>query len=131
MQPLIRTKARTQKPAFSPLNDLPDSVDLSRGETKVPRRRPPFHRRPFRTSGGWIGRVFKAFVLAIVATLCLVASMATWGVLHTKVTHPTPPATINDVTQLNPIQVSEVITPTTIEQIVAAVKSHAGPVSIG
>lgn len=39
--------------------------------------------------------------------------------------------TVNDVTQLNPIQVAEVITPTTIEEIVAAVKTHAGPVSIG
>jgi len=71
------------------------------------------------------------FVVAIVATLCLAYGMAGWGAVHTTVTHPTAPTTINDITQLNPIQVSEVITPTTIPEIVAAVKSHAGPVSIG
>jgi FAD/FMN-containing dehydrogenase len=85
----------------------------------------------YRESAGWIRRVFMAFVLAIVATLGLAAGMAIWGVVHTTVTHPTPPATINDITQLNPIQVSGVITPTKIDEIVAAVKSHAGPVSIG
>lgn len=38
---------------------------------------------------------------------------------------------VNDVTQLNPIQVDRVVAPTTIEQIVAEVKAHPGPVSIG
>lgn len=38
---------------------------------------------------------------------------------------------INDVTQINPIVVDEVLTPTTIEEIQAAVKGHAGPISIG
>lgn len=38
---------------------------------------------------------------------------------------------VNDVTQLNPIMVSQIIAPTTTIQIVAAVKTHAGPISIG
>jgi FAD/FMN-containing dehydrogenase len=38
---------------------------------------------------------------------------------------------INDVTQLNPIPVDRVVAPTAIEQIVAEVKAHPGPVSIG
>lgn len=38
---------------------------------------------------------------------------------------------VNDVTQLNPIEVREVIAPTTLEDIVAAVKRHSGPISIG
>jgi len=38
---------------------------------------------------------------------------------------------INDVTQLNPIAVQRVLQPTTIDEIVDAVKTHAGPVSIG
>ena len=38
---------------------------------------------------------------------------------------------INDVTQLNPIPVDRVVTPTTIEQIVAEVRAHPGPISIG
>ncbi len=38
---------------------------------------------------------------------------------------------VNDVTQLNPIQVATVITPTTIGEIVDAVRAHDGPISIG
>jgi FAD/FMN-containing dehydrogenase len=38
---------------------------------------------------------------------------------------------VNDVTQLNPIVVDEVIVPTTIEEICAAVKNAKGAVSIG
>ena len=38
---------------------------------------------------------------------------------------------VNDVTQLNPIDVKEIVVPTSIERIVAAVKRHSGPISIG
>lgn len=38
---------------------------------------------------------------------------------------------VNDVTQLNPINVAQVVTPRTLEELVAAVKTHAGPISIG
>jgi FAD/FMN-containing dehydrogenase len=38
---------------------------------------------------------------------------------------------VNDVTQLNPIRVQQVITPTSIDEIVGILKSHAGPISIG
>lgn len=41
------------------------------------------------------------------------------------------PAAINDVTQLNPINVQQVLTPKSIDEIVAAVKAHPGPISIG
>ncbi|MBA5688466.1 FAD-binding oxidoreductase [Duganella sp. LX47W] len=40
-------------------------------------------------------------------------------------------AVINDVTQLNPIPVAQVLTPTRLDEIVAAVKTHHGPISIG
>lgn len=40
-------------------------------------------------------------------------------------------ATVNDVSQINPIAVAEVIVPTSIEEIVEAVTTHPGPVSIG
>lgn len=39
--------------------------------------------------------------------------------------------TVNDVTGLNPIRVERVLAPTELEQIVAAVKHHPGPISIG
>lgn len=38
---------------------------------------------------------------------------------------------INDVTQINPITMQDVIAPTSIDEIVNAVKSHTGPISIG
>ena len=39
--------------------------------------------------------------------------------------------TVNDVTGLNPIRVERVLAPTELQQIVAAVKNHPGPISIG
>jgi len=38
---------------------------------------------------------------------------------------------INDVTQLNPIEVESILLPTTIDEIVQAVRTHKGPISIG
>jgi len=38
---------------------------------------------------------------------------------------------VNDFSQLNPIKVNSIITPTTTEEIVEAVKNNNGPVSIG
>jgi len=40
-------------------------------------------------------------------------------------------AVVNDVTQLNPIRVQQVLAPTSVDEIVAIVRSHAGPISIG
>lgn len=37
---------------------------------------------------------------------------------------------VNDVTQLNPIKVSSIITPTTTDEIIKAVMEHTGPISI-
>ena len=42
-----------------------------------------------------------------------------------------PVKIVNDVTQLNPIKVSLVIEPTSTEEIIQAVKTHRGPISIG
>lgn len=49
--------------------------------------------------------------------------------------HPKKPNTplnvVNDVTQLNPIKVSKIITPTNNTEIALAIKTHQGPISIG
>jgi FAD/FMN-containing dehydrogenase len=52
-------------------------------------------------------------------------------VVRAPVVPQVSPLVINDVSQLNPIHVSEVITPTTTTEIVEAVKRHSGPISIG
>lgn len=43
----------------------------------------------------------------------------------------TPISIVNDITQLNPIAVNAIITPTTTTDISNAVKNHKGPISIG
>jgi len=43
----------------------------------------------------------------------------------------TAPTIVNDITQLNPISVDSVVRPTRISEVVAAVSSHDGPISIG
>jgi FAD/FMN-containing dehydrogenase len=39
--------------------------------------------------------------------------------------------TVNDITQLNPIKVSAILTPITVKEISTAVSLHKGPISIG
>ena len=41
------------------------------------------------------------------------------------------PVTVNDITQLNPIEVQAALAPTTLEEIISAIKTHRGPISIG
>jgi len=38
---------------------------------------------------------------------------------------------VNDVTQLNPISVQDIVAPTSVDEVVSIVKAHAGPISIG
>lgn len=38
---------------------------------------------------------------------------------------------VNDITNINPIEVDKVLTPTSVEEIKSAVRSHKGPISIG
>ena len=80
---------------------------------------------------GRLWRIARGIGLAIAATLLLAYGMAVWGIWHTPVEHPAPPHIVNDITQLNPIPVAEVIRPTSIDEIVAAVKAHPGPISVG
>ncbi|MEO8562429.1 MAG: FAD-binding oxidoreductase [bacterium] len=67
----------------------------------------------------------------LLMVLLLTAIAAVWGASRSPVTRPVPPTTINDVTQLNPIVVAEVIRPRRVDEIVQAVKTHGGPISVG
>lgn len=62
-----------------------------------------------------ISRLFWLFFIAVVPPLMAAEA----------------PAIVNDVTQINPIAVQRVLSPTTIDEIVEAVKAHPGPISIG
>jgi FAD/FMN-containing dehydrogenase len=75
-------------------------------------------------AGKWLG----VFLLAVAL---LTAADAIWGAARTPIERPPAPPVVNDVTQLNPIPVSAVVAPTTVEEIVDAVRTHAGPISVG
>src|SRR5258708_4179483 len=80
---------------------------------------------------GNVRRLVKRIIAIVLASLYLWFVVATWTVIRAPVVPLVSPLVINDVSQLNPIHVSEVITPTTTAEIVEAVKRHSGPISIG
>ena len=84
---------------------------------------PPATRRKLRPIVRFAALVFVSFLIWFVAL--------TWSVVRAPVVKQVPPLVVNDVSQLNPIQVSEVITPTTTTEIVDAVQRHSGPIAIG
>src|ERR1700730_15354431 len=61
----------------------------------------------------------------------MMSVVVVWSVTRAPIERQTSPLLINDVTQLNPIAVSMVTTPTTTEGIVEAVRQHGGPISVG
>ena len=71
------------------------------------------------------------FLLLALAAGGLWFGLKTWSIVRKPVVPQTPTLTVNDVTLLNPIQIAEILTPTTTAEIAEAVKSHAGPISIG
>jgi FAD/FMN-containing dehydrogenase len=73
----------------------------------------------------------RRIVAVVLAAFALWFAIKTWSVVRAPLIPQSSPLIINDVSQLNPIQVAEVITPTTTDEIVDAVKKHAGPISIG
>src|SRR2546421_2223008 len=75
--------------------------------------------------------IARAFGFFITAALILSSGAALWGISETTVERPGGPPIVNDVTQLNPIEVARIITPTTTEEIVQAVRTYKGPISIG
>jgi FAD/FMN-containing dehydrogenase len=54
-----------------------------------------------------------------------------WSVTRSPSEPDASPFIVNDITQLNPIRVSRTITPTTVEEIVEAVRQYDGPIAIG
>jgi FAD/FMN-containing dehydrogenase len=67
---------------------------------------------------------------AAIALALLAAGLAFSGVWRSG-TLPAAPNVVNDGTGLNPVTVARVLAPTSTEEIAQAVRSHAGPISIG
>ena len=76
-------------------------------------------------------RPLRRVLLALTIVGTLVFAAVVWSVVREPVRHLDEALVVNDVTRLNPIEVSRVIAPTTTEEIVDAVKQHPGPISIG
>jgi FAD/FMN-containing dehydrogenase len=70
-------------------------------------------------------------VVLALSVVLVAMGLSLWPIVRAPIEPPAPPLTVNDVSQLNPIQVSAVITPTTTLEIIDAVRDHAGPISIG
>lgn len=88
-----------------------------------------------REEEGAVNAPFKS-VLKRLGCTALIAVALLFGAsvrraIVTPVERPALPAVVNDITQLNPIAVARIITPTTTEEIVEAVKRNPGPISIG
>jgi FAD/FMN-containing dehydrogenase len=76
-------------------------------------------------------RALRRAVLAAVVVAGALLALGLWTVIRSPIIPTESPLLVVDVTHLNPILVGEVITPTTTEEILDAVKSHAGPISVG
>jgi FAD/FMN-containing dehydrogenase len=61
----------------------------------------------------------------------LAGTLTAWLVLACVSAPGLPDATVNDVSQLNPIAVERVVRPRTIAEVQQLVAGHAGPISIG
>jgi len=71
----------------------------------------------------FLGVLVAAYVLVVVAAVWVAGDGDYQGRLHETV--------VNDITELNPVPMGRVATPRSVEDIVAAIKSSSGPISIG
>jgi len=78
--------------------------------------------------------LIKLFIKIIISFLLLLGLLFAYIFVDF---HEEPPpnvpkiTVVNDITQLNPIEVTRVVQPSSIEDIVEAIKSGSGPISIG
>jgi len=71
------------------------------------------------------------YLLVFLVVLAIATTIAVWVSGDDEFTYSPPDTLVNDVTLMNPTYVSRVIQPTTVEEVVAALQSTTGPVSIG
>ena len=76
-------------------------------------------------------RSLKRLGAVVLVVLALILTAAVWNVVREPIERGAHPLLVNDVTQLNPIAVSAVMTPTSTQEIVEAVKRSDGPISVG
>lgn len=70
-------------------------------------------------------------LLLLTLVLAVATTIAIWVSGDDEFAYSPPPTLINDITQMNPTYVGRVVEPTTIEEVMEALRSTTGPVSIG
>src|SRR5689334_13839557 len=72
-------------------------------------------------------KVFAFFVLVLAITTTIVI----WKSGDKEFAYEPPTTLINDITKMNPTYVARVVAPTSVDEVVEALKTSTGPVSIG
>ena len=70
-------------------------------------------------------------ILIFIVVLSGVTAIAVWLSGDDEFSYTRPQTLINDITQMNPTYVGSVVEPTSIDQVVDALRTSSGPVSIG
>lgn len=86
--------------------------------------------RPRRFFNG-VKRVMKLSAWIALGLTLFAGGASILGLWTTSVDRPSPLTTVNDVTQLNPVRMGQVITPTSNGEVAQAIRDNPGPVSIG
>jgi FAD/FMN-containing dehydrogenase len=79
----------------------------------------------------YLGRYARWPLRIVLGILVLTAGMSMWNYARNPALPPRVDLVVNDITGLNPIPVAAIITPTRVDEIAQAVRTHAGPISIG
>jgi FAD/FMN-containing dehydrogenase len=76
-------------------------------------------------------KTLKRLGLVLLGATAFTLVVTAWNVVRPPTKQGASPLLIYDVTQLNPIHVGMVITPTTTQEIIESVKRYGGPISVG
>jgi FAD/FMN-containing dehydrogenase len=88
-------------------------------------------RRAMRRVGRGVRKTARFVVWSVLAVVLITAVTTWWGIAHTRVIGPVSGPVVTDFTHLYPVEVNRVIAPTQEAQIVDAVRTTRGPISIG
>lgn len=67
----------------------------------------------------------------LILVLAITTTIVIWKSGDKEFAYAPPATLINDITKMNPTYVARVVTPTSVDDVVGALKSSTGPVSIG
>lgn len=71
------------------------------------------------------------YLLVFMVVLVCATTAAVWVSGDNEFAYTRPPTLVNDITQMNPTYVARVVEPASIDEVVNALRTSSGPVSIG